>query len=160
MINSLRVLIFLCFVSLITSKSFSQATGPNYNTAIGFRFAPGGVTVKHFVKSNAALEGIGYFWKDAFRATGLYEWHQQLGNVQGLKWFAGIGAHIDFLNNEYKQEKNSGGAAAGMDGIIGLDYKFTGAPINLSLDWQPSVTFIGESYSNSSWAGLSFRFAF
>jgi hypothetical protein len=43
--------------------------------------------------------------------------------------------------------------------VFGLNYKFKGAPINRSLDWQPSVTFIGDNYSNTNWGGIVIRFA-
>jgi hypothetical protein len=47
--------------------------------------------------------------------------------------------HIDTWNEKYRESYHpEGRAAAGLDGVLGLDYKFKGAPINLSLDWQPS----------------------
>jgi hypothetical protein len=145
----------------IAQCTHAQATGSTYKTAIGFKFYPTAVTVKHFVKSDAAIEGLAYFWKDGFRATGLYEWHGNIKGANGLKWYVGGGAHFDAWNDEYKDRNDPDGkVAAGLDGVLGLDYKFRGAPINMSLDWQPSVTFIGASYSNADWVGVSFRFAF
>lgn len=147
-------------LSCVAIQAVAQSTGSTYNTALGMRFSPTAVTIKHFVKSDAAIEGIGYFWKDGFRATGLYEWHGDIRGAAGLKWYVGGGAHIDVWDDEYRERNDTdGGAAAGLDGILGLDYKFRGAPINISLDWQPSITFIGASYSNPEWVGISFRFA-
>ena len=48
----------------------------------------------------------------------------------------------------------------GVDGVIGLDYKFRGAPINLSLDWQPSFEFGDNRGFVSSWGGLGIRYTF
>jgi hypothetical protein len=125
------------------------------------RFTHAAITVKHFVKQDAAIEGIGYFWKDGFRFTGLYEWHGDIRGAKGLKWYVGVGGHLDVFDDEYRDRGNPNeNAALGLDGVLGLDYKFTGAPINVSLDWQPSVTFIGATYSNIDWIGVSFRFAF
>ncbi|HSR39549.1 MAG TPA: hypothetical protein VLL95_11590 [Phnomibacter sp.] len=141
-------------------KTQAQATGYAYKTAAGFKFHPTAVTIKHFVKSNAAIEGLGYFWRNGFRATGLYEWHGNFTGAAGLKWYVGGGAHIDSWNEKYRDEyRPEGRAAAGLDGVLGLDYKFKGAPINLSLDWQPSVTFIGAHYSTTDWVGVAIRFA-
>lgn len=139
-----------------------QATGSTYKTAIGFKFGPAALTVKHFVQPNAALEGLAYFWDDGLRITGLYEWHGNIKGAAGLKWYVGGGAHVDVWDDEYKNnnQDNDGGAGAGLDGVLGLDYKFKGAPINMSLDWQPSVTFIGDNYSNANWVGIAIRFAF
>jgi hypothetical protein len=150
-----------CSLLLATQRLAAQATGSDYRTAIGLKFSPTAITVKHFLKSNAAIEGLGYFWDDGFRLTGLYEWHGDIKGAAGLKWYAGIGGHIDFWNESYRERYTpEGNAALGVDGVVGLDYKFNGAPINLSLDWQPSVTFIGASYADAHWVGLSFRFAF
>jgi hypothetical protein len=150
----------VCILVGLAGEASSQSTGSAYNTALGLRFSPAAVTVKHFVKSNAALEGLGYFWEDGFRITGLYEWHGDIRGAAGLKWYVGGGAHLDFFDSDYRRRNEpDGGVALGLDGVLGLDYKFRGAPINLSLDWQPSITFIGASYSNADWVGVSFRFA-
>jgi hypothetical protein len=49
--------------------------------------------------------------------------------------------------------------AFGIDGVLGLDYKIKGAPLNLSIDWQPSFNFVGYSYF-SNWGGLAIRYTF
>ncbi|HMP91804.1 MAG TPA: hypothetical protein PKD90_02975 [Phnomibacter sp.] len=157
--TKLSLLFSLAFSLFIANNVKAQATGSEYNTAIGFKFSPAAVTVKHFVKPNAALEGLGYFWRDGFRLTGLYEWHGNINGARGLKWYVGGGAHVDVWDENYRRGRD-GKAAAGMDGVLGLDYKFNGAPINISVDWQPSITFIGASYSNAGWVGAAIRFAF
>ena len=158
--NVKQLLVAAALVGLAHTAG-AQATGSTYKTALGFKFSPTAVTVKHFVKSNAAIEGLAYFWRDGFRATGLYEWHDDIKGARGLQWYVGGGAHVDFWYDEYRNRFNpSGRAAAGLDGVIGLDYKFNGAPINLSLDWQPSVTFIGANYNSVDWLGVAVRFTF
>jgi hypothetical protein len=50
-------------------------------------------------------------------------------------------------------------AVVGIDGIIGLDYKFRNAPINIGIDIKPFMDF----YSGASLFGdgaLNFRFIF
>jgi hypothetical protein len=47
----------------------------------------------------------------------------------------------------------------GIDGVLGLDYKFNGAPINVSIDWQPSFEFgdyVGFSSLWWDWNSLHF----
>ena len=152
----------------MSATGSAQALGRNYKTAVGFKFYPTGVTVKHFVKSNAALEGIGYFWNDGFRITGLYEYHGNINGAPGLKWYVGPGAHIGFWNNGYYRERHweidedeRRRAYLGLDGVLGLDYKINKAPINLSLDWQPSVSF-GRGYADADvhFGGIAVRFTF
>ena len=46
------------------------------------------------------------------------------------------------------------------DGVLGLDYKFRGAPINMSIDWQPSFEFGAGRGFVGSWGGLGIRYTF
>ena len=62
----------------------------------------------------------------------------------GPFYFAGPGAHIGFWKSQYQKDYNSK-AEFGVDGIIGLDYKFKDLPVNASLDWQPAVTVVGDA---------------
>jgi hypothetical protein len=104
---------------------------------------------------NNALELIGYFWSQGFRLTGLYEIHGDINGTPGLRWYIGPGAHIGFYNTKYGD-----GSFAGIDGVLGLDYKFNGAPINISLDWQPSFEFGDGRGFVGSWGGLGIRYTF
>lgn len=158
MMNRKFVLVVIASFFLIQVNA--QNTGSSYQTAIGIKFYPGALTVKHFIKDNAALEGLGYFWNDGFRVTGLYEFHGDINGVAGLKWYAGPGAHIGGWSDHWKDDHpaDDGGLAIGIDGVLGLDYKFSGAPINLSLDWQPSFNFVGYNYFEGGWGGIAIRY--
>jgi len=153
----LFVLSLFVFGSL---KSIAQAEGSNYTTAIGVKFYPGAITLKHFTRDDRALEGLLYFWRDGFRLTGLYEIHGDINGATGLKWYIGPGAHVGFFNQYWhdRYPEREGGMMLGIDGVIGLDYKFTGAPINVSLDWQPSFNIINYAYFESGWGGLAIRY--
>jgi len=140
---------------LFTFTASAQNNSSSYKTAVGVKFYPGAITVKHFVKETAAIEGIGYFWDKGFRFVGLYELHYDLFQVEGLKWYVGPGAHIGFYNDKYYE----GNTLFGIDGIIGVDYKIKGAPLNLSIDWNPSFEF-GDGSGFESFGGLAIRFAF
>lgn len=149
-------IVFLAF-SQEQASAQKKSANYSYNTALGAKFYPGGITLKHFIKSNAALEGIGYFWNRGARITGLYEYHGDIKNANGLKWYVGLGAHVGFYNSKYY----GGGTAVGVDGVLGLDYKFKDAPINISADWQPSYEF-GDQYAGfgANWGGLAIRYTF
>ena len=139
------------------SQAQSQSTNSSgYQTALGVKvWDGGGISIKHFVSTNHALEGIGYFWRQGIRITGLYEIHGPISGAAGLKWYIGPGAHIGFYNT-----KNGDGSFIGMDGVLGLDYKFRDAPINISLDWQPSFEFGDNRGFAGSWGGLGIRYTF
>jgi hypothetical protein len=128
----------------------------SYTTAIGVKvWDGGGLSLKHFLSPLHALEGIGYFWQKGVRITGLYEIHGPFSGAEGLKWYIGPGAHIGMYKSKY-----GNGSFAGIDGVLGLDYKFKGAPINMSLDWQPSFEFGDTRGFIGSWGGLGIRYTF
>ena len=44
-------------------------------------------------------------------------------------------------------------------GVLGLDYKIKGAPINLSIDWQPYFE-IAKYPHFGNWGGFAIRYTF
>ena len=146
------------FVLQNSGLAQSKTTNSNsYQTALGVKFYPGAVTLKHFIDKNAALEGIGYFYNRGFRITGLYEFHFDIEGASGLRWYVGPGAHVGFYNDKF-----GGASSVGVDGVLGLDYKINKAPINLSLDWQPSFEFgnrFGNGF-NGNFGGFAIRYTF
>jgi hypothetical protein len=148
--------VFLFFCAVANQNMQAQAQGDSYKTAIGVKFYPTGVTLKTFMRSNLAFEAIGYFWERGSRITGLFEYHYDLTPSGRLKWYIGPGAHVGF----YKADFFDGGTSVGIDGVIGLDYKFPGIPVNVSLDWQPSYEFGNYAGFSGNWGGIGLRLAF
>ncbi len=137
--------------------SDAQSMGRTYKTALGVKFWDGaGVSFKTFLQGQNALELIGYFYKNGTRITGLYEIHGNIDGAAGLKWYVGPGAHIGFYNKKYYD----GNAVAGIDGVLGLDYKINKAPLNMSLDWQPSFEFGDNRGFIGNWGGFAIRYTF
>jgi hypothetical protein len=132
----------------------AQNTSSSYRTAVGVKFYPGAISVKHFLNDNA-VEGLASFWRGGVRFTGLYELHFPLLQVEGLQWYVGPGAHLGF----YDDKRYDGSVFFGIDGVLGVDYKIPGAPLNVSLDWNPSFEF-GDGADFQSWGGLGVRFTF
>ncbi|MBI3233220.1 MAG: hypothetical protein HYZ42_04150 [Bacteroidetes bacterium] len=140
-----------------------------YNTAIGVRLGglTSGLTLKHFVSNDAALEGILSLGESSFLITGLYEQHNPISGASGLQLLYGIGAHIGFFNEGgsyyYTFRGNrvyyANSSVIGMDLILGLDYKFNGAPINIGIDVKPIIDFGPVSYVFFD-TGLNLRLAF
>jgi hypothetical protein len=161
MMNRVLTIVLLAAALSCTQTTFGQAMGSGYRTALGVKFYPGAITLKHFTADNRALEGIASFWNYGFRFTGLYEIHGDIDGAEGLKWYVGPGAHIGAYNNDWenKYPDRSSGMQIGIDGVLGLDYKFNGAPINLSLDIQPFFNIASYSYFDV-WGGFAVRYAF
>ncbi len=154
-----RLILCVSVLLALTTTVTAQSKGSTYTTALGVKiFDGGGITLKHFVNDKAALEGIGYFWSRGARITGLYELHFDINGAPGLKWYIGPGAHIGFYNNNNRNY--GGGTFAGVDGVLGLDYKINNAPLNLSLDWQPSFEFGTGRGFTGNWGGFAIRYTF
>lgn len=131
----------------------TKISQPSYTSAIGVKFYPTAITFKTMSGKKNAIELLAYF-KDGFRLTGLYEIHGILNNGKNLRWYAGLGGHLGLGN---KNEGND--FKFGVDGVLGLDYKLMHLPLNISLDWQPTLA-IGDESVFSNWGGLAARFAF
>lgn len=150
--------ITLLIVTICTKAVHAQAP---YDHAIGLKF-PGGVSVsyKTFIADTRNIEAEFTAWHQGFRVAGLYEFNfYSFPNVRELSWFVGPGAHIGFWKNQ--EDKNySSQADIGIDGIIGLDYKFKNVPINVSVDWQPAITVIGDAGFTPVFGGIGVRYTF
>jgi hypothetical protein len=158
-----KIVVLLGLLALFTvNRTQAQALGSDYRTAVGVKFWPGALTIKHFIKDDAALEGLLNFWGHGFRFTGLYEFHGDINSAPGLKWYVGPGAHIGWYNDYYWRNDHyydKGSASFGVDGVLGLEYKIRNAPIALSLDVNPYVEFLHGAYVDV-WGGLGIKFAF
>ncbi len=133
-----------------------------YHSAIGVKMYPSAVSYKQFLRSNKAIEALGYFSLDGFRATLLYETYAPIEGNENLSWYVGYGGHLGIWSETWKKNNpdHTAGIAVGVDGILGLDYKVKNAPLNISVDWQPSFNFVGSSYFESGWAGIGIRYTF
>lgn len=153
-----KTFLLLLLSGLISCGLHAQSMGRTYKTALGVKvWDGGGISFKTFLVPNNALEVIGYFYRYGSRITGLYEIHGNVAGAPGLKWYIGPGAHIGFYNYKgYYGDK----AVAGVDGVLGLDYKINKAPLNLSVDWQPSFEFADNRGFAGSWGGIGIRYTF
>ena len=151
---------FLLLLLFTTTVIITQAQAP-YNRALGLKF-PGGfsLTYKKFVADTKNLEAQFTSWHKGFRVAGLYEFNFfTFDKVPELSWFVGPGAHLGFWKSEFKDNYNSH-VDLGIDGILGLDYKLKGAPINVSVDWQPAVTLLGSAGFTPAFGGFAVRYTF
>lgn len=143
----------------------------SYKNAIGLRALWGyGITFKHFLNEKAALEGViyyrnyGYYAGDYnyFRITGLYLIHNQISSAPGLTWYYGGGLMFQSWGGKFKEfQPNASTTNFGIMGALGLDYKFANVPINLSLDWLPTIIIGGYlSGFGGEAGGFAIRYTF
>ncbi|MBN1989352.1 MAG: hypothetical protein JW783_08155 [Bacteroidales bacterium] len=155
----------LGFTILLALACTLYSHAQDYNTGIGLRggFASG-VTIKHFVSSKSAFEGIVASRWRGIELTALYEVHGRAFNTERMKWFIGFGAHAGFWNGDntskYWGEQGVSYTVIGVDGILGLEYSFVEIPFNISLDWKPAFNFYGHSGFWADGGALSIRYIF
>lgn len=157
----MKKIIFTLLVGIALTITTNYANAQSYKNAIGGRFGnANGISFKTGLSKGAMLEFIGNFRnRDNYsyaNLTVLYEVYNPISGVSGLNWFYGGGGSI----GSAKAKGNDGDLYLGANGVLGLDYKFKGAPINLSLDWIPTFQISPNSGFYGGDIGLGFRFTF
>jgi len=136
----------------------------DYSNAIGFRGGlSNGITGKHFLGNNSAVEGILATRWNGLNVTALYELHKfNMFDTERLNLYYGAGAHIGFWNGaEVKWVDDSATyVVLGIDGIVGLEYNFTEVPLNVSIDYKPAFNLIGVTGFWGDEFALSLRYIF
>lgn len=137
----------------------------DYKTALGVRLSSSpamvgnSISLKHFFKENMAIEGY-FAFGDPLALGASLEIHKPLAPA-GLTWYYGAGAYLGFPKtyNAVKQ-KDETDVNLGGQGVIGLDYKFTNIPLNLSLDWKPELNIVSDINFEPAAIGITARFTF
>ncbi|WP_442589029.1 hypothetical protein ACSBL2_23690 [Pedobacter sp. AW31-3R] len=159
-----KVFTILCLAVIATFAIQFSSKAQDYDNAIGGRFgAANGVTFKTSLGDNKMIDLIANFRSNDnyryFRITGLYEVYKPIQNAAGLNWYYGAGASIGTAKWRHFDNRSSD-LYLSVDGVLGLDYKFVDAPINISLDWKPAIELTPDTDFDASGVGLSLRFTF
>lgn len=142
-----------------------SASAQDYRTAVGVRLSStaaivnNSISLKHFFSDKAAIEAL-FSFGDPLAIGALYEIHKPIG-ADGLKWYYGGGGYLGFLKTyNPNKDRNETDVNIGAQGVIGLDYKFTNVPLNLSLDWKPELNLVNDINFEPAAIGLTARFTF
>lgn len=134
---------------------------------IGVRGAVGaGITFQHYLDDSKAIELLFHSRWAGFSLTGLYQVHKPFLDVDGMKWYYGVGAHIGTYpfrdgRGRWSDDDWSGSRTViGADAIVGLEYFFDDIPFQISLDWKPAIHLIGYSGFWGDEGGLGIRYIF
>ena len=155
-INMKRTILTIAIVVL--SLSYSQAQ--DYITAVGVRGGYfSGISVKQILSDDHALEGIFSARPGGFNVTALAETYAMAFKDEQWHWYYGAGAHVGiwpedaFRRTWSNDTPHYSRVVVGIDAIAGLEYTFEQVPINLSIDYKPSLNFLPLGF----WAdGLAF----
>ncbi|WP_445454668.1 hypothetical protein [Flavobacterium sp. 25HG05S-40] len=137
---------------MLIGLAFSAQAQDISKNALGLRLGDndgfgGEVSYQRGLSKNNRLE-LDLGWRnskdiDAVKLVGLYQW---VWNIEGgFNWYAGVGAGLgSWSYNGPGNPDNDGGFFLLAAGDIGIEYNFSEAPIQLSLDFRP------EFYLNNS----------
>lgn len=142
----MKNLIIPAFVVTLLLAFVMPAQAQVYKSAIGARLGyPLAASYKTFINESSAIEAYvgfrgysGYGW---FAVSGAYQKHAPINGVDGLQWYWGAGLSAYFWNFDFDTTASS--TTFGLQGYLGLDYKFANAPISITADWIPTFFFSG-----------------
>ncbi len=161
----MKKIIVTLLVVLTTGIFYTASAQQPYKTALGVRLSSSNamvsnaISVKHFINDKMAVEGLLSFG-DPLALGALLELHQPLSSP-GLSWYYGGGAYLAFLKTvNTTTQKTSTDPNLGAQGVIGLDYKFTNIPLNISLDWKPELNIVNDINFEPAAIGFTARFTF
>ena len=170
--KQLVLLFSLCSIVVIQANAQHRGSSADYSNAIGVRgnvLGIVGATYQHLFTEHHAFEGIIYTntnRRSNVTMTALYEYHFEIG-APHFQLYAGGGVHLgiydrwDYDRDKYWDHGNGQYASPGMDGIIGVEYKFANLPLVVSADLKPYVNFVGGTeHMAEEMGGVSARFTF
>lgn len=143
---------FICLLT-IAAASLTAASAQDYNWAVGVRLGGemGGASLKYKFNSANALEAIvAAPWNNGFLATVLYQRYIPVID-NGFHFYYGFGAHTGSWYRDF---------TFGVDGIVGLEYKFSDLPLAISLDYKPMFNIAGFRTFRMADVALGIRIAF
>ena len=140
---------------MLIGLAFSAQAQDISKNALGLRLGDndgfgGEVSYQRGLSKNNRLE-LDLGWRnskniDAIKLVGLYQW---VWNIEGgFNWYAGVGAGLgSWSYNGPGNPDPDGGIFLLAAGDIGIEYNFSEAPIQLSLDFRPELYF-GDNRSD------------
>jgi len=157
--------IFAVAFLFIGMAAMNQSQAQDYRTALGVRLSTASAAVnnsisfKQFITDRTAVEAL-FSFGDPVALGALVEFHKPLA-ASGMSWFYGAGGYLSFTKTyNVNKDKYVTDPNFGAQGVIGLDYKFSGVPLNLSLDWKPELNLVTDINFEPAVVAFTARFTF
>ena len=148
-------LFLLTGLSRVSAQSYSSGTDYKNALGMGVDFGHGatlfGVSGKHFFWPNHVGQGEILFGNREIFISLFYQFHRELENAPGLRWFLGGGGTLD-VHSKFSDFS--------LRPMAGLDYKINNIPLNLSIDWRPGFQLTHNSDVEAGRFGFGFRYTF
>ncbi len=173
-----RLLGYLLLLALMSSFHFT-IEAQTYEHSAGVRLGnTAGLTYKKFLIDEQAIEILLSGRNEGLQVTVSYLTHKPLEFSFNSNFyvFYGVGAHIglEHFNNLNKSIVPDGNGlntfvfdnrnyfTMGIDGTVGIEYRWLSVPITISFDIKPYFNYIGMRFTRTKFwdAGLSFKYIF
>ncbi len=157
----MKKLLLICLTAGLSLMFQTTVNAQSYENAIGVRIGPyNGINFKTFLNTNKALDlNLSFRNNNNFKRvflTGLYEVHNPINGASGLLWYYGGGGSI----GSFRNDDRDGDLFLSADGVLGLDYKINGAPLNFAIDWRPRLELTPNTNFGTGDVGLAIRLTF
>jgi hypothetical protein len=135
----------LILASVATSVSAQRG---QLEYAIGLRAGNGlGLTCQYFHTNKKVMEAFVMSGANGTNLTSMYQIHQGIYGLKGVKWYLGAGAHSTIFADkrnipDYYRTYNRSNYLFGFDGIVGLEYFMPAIPLQFTVDWKPEYNFV------------------
>ena len=128
--------VFLAFglIFVLTTALDAQ----DYKTAVGGKLGYGLIgSYKTFLNEKAAIDAFAGLRWGGLAAGVYYLNHTPIESVERLQWYWGAGPILTTWN--YGVFFGGSYTRLGLSGVIGLDYSIEDVPLNISIDWAPTL---------------------
>lgn len=159
----------LLFILLWSLKGFAQ----DYNKAIGVKTGPyWGVNFKALKENERGYEFLVINKNAGLTVKGLTMFHTPAMPKKTSQLFAfyGFGGHLGYYRKKkvynffkpYREPYTYRGDifVFGVDGLVGLEYRFLKYPFTVKMDLQPNFEFLGPNFFNVSFEQAGFTLSY
>ncbi|MFW5754569.1 MAG: hypothetical protein ACOCV9_07180 [Marinilabiliaceae bacterium] len=147
---------FLALPALIKAQTGDQALGLRFGGGIGYGTE---ISFQTPFKSDRGELDLGFGNRGDFsywNLTGLYQWVMPIES--GFNWYLGIGPS---LGNWAHDDNNESGVYLAAALNAGIEYNFSEAPLQLSVDTRPALSLVNppdDPFEFGLALGIRYRF--
>lgn len=155
----MKVIVAKYFLPIVLLFVFLEGEAQDYQRAIKLKPLSGlGVSYKKLTGFENGYELIFTKIPHGYNFTALRIFQEPAFPFKSDKWFVcyGFGSHISAyrsysMYNPFKpfdpaRKYNRSFVSAGIDGCVGLEYRFLKHPLTLNIDYNPNFEFMGPDY--------------
>ncbi len=169
----MRVIITVFLLAIAFLANAQQEYEKSAGVRLGYT---SGLTYKRFTVNNEAISLMLSGRKEGVQITAIYLFHQPLELSFNDRFYIhyGVGGHLGYerfgdiskaIINESGDEfvfQEKGYFVMGIDGSLGVEYRWLELPMTIGFDVKPFFNFIGMRYLRAKFwdAGISFKYVF